>query len=84
MKVRELIAELQKQNPEAEVLVQVGWSDDTLALQGTAGRILCERATSDKGEPVEVKTDSDDVVVLSGWTSNCKGDLEFVEEEDEG
>lgn len=65
MKLRDLMQELQKHDPELEVDVWVSWASDT--------------ACSDEGEDVEVSV-KEGRLVLRGWMSDCATELEFEPE----
>jgi hypothetical protein len=67
MTVEEMIIELQKQDPKAQIGVSVSWAGDT--------------AVSDPTE-LYVKT-IDGEVRIKGWMSNCDTSLEIGESEDE-
>ncbi len=69
MKVRDVVALLQKQDQEATVVLAVGWSGDT--------------AYSDEDDAPIVHTNKEGHVILEGWLSNCGTELEIVDEEDE-
>ena len=62
MTVKELIAKLQKQNPDADITVAVGWAEDT--------------AISDEGEDLSVDNAGDGTVTIEGWMSDCGASLD--------
>lgn len=69
LKVRELIELLQQQTkPDDEVGVSVGWAQDT--------------AYSDADDDIRlqwIERDGRTTVMLTGYMSNCKTELEFVD-----
>lgn len=68
MTIAELIAELQKQDPNATVVPSVAWAGDC--------------ASADDG--VHVKKHSNGVVVIGGWLANCDTTLEIGGYHEEG
>ena len=70
MKIKDLIAELAKQDPEADVVAAVGWAADT--------------AISDLADCLQVNVDGAGLVEVCGWLSNCGTELVIEPEEDSG
>lgn len=68
MTVKELIAALSTQNPEAPVQLAVGWSGDT--------------AYTDHDDSPMVVVNGN-MVLIEGWMSNCGTTLEIGEPEEE-
>jgi hypothetical protein len=68
MTVAEMIVELQKQDPKAQIGVSVSWAGDT--------------AVSDPTE-IDVEVINGEFRI-KGWMSNCDTSLEIDESEDEG
>lgn len=67
--VRQLIELLKKHDPDAQVILAIGWAADT--------------AYSDLGEDVLVEKDgmNPESIKISSWMSNCATDLAFNEED---